>query len=144
MQKDSNRSLPHRSRMRNSEGRGQAGRERHTLSKPSSVYCTQTNRKERDGTMTLRPQLAATHRSPRISLPCPGWHFHLTETQNAQNNLTTQWRHVIAAWFILCLTNEGEAVDVRTDTAHLPQVLAELPPEFNCGGGGIQGHPSLL
>lgn len=100
MQNDSNRSLPHRSRMRNSEGRGQAGKERHTLSKPSRVYCTQTNRKERDGMMTVRPCLRATHRSPHISSPCQGWHFHLTETRNAQNNLATQGHHMIAARFI--------------------------------------------
>lgn len=37
--------------------------------------------------------------------------------------------------FILCLTDEGEAVDLRTDATHLPQVLTELSPEFNCGRG---------
>lgn len=69
MQKDSNRSLPHRSRMRNSEGWGQAGRERHTLSKPSSVYCTHTNRKERDGTMTVRSMCYSPISSYLIAVP---------------------------------------------------------------------------
>lgn len=131
MQKDSNRSLPHRSKMRNSEGRGQAGRERRTLSKPSGVYCTQTNRKESEDTMAVTSRPHATHQSPRTSSPCPGWHFHLTGTQTAQNSSATQCRHVITACFVSCLTDEGEAVDVRTDAAHLPQVLAELPPEFD-------------
>lgn len=99
MQKDSSRSLPHRSKMRNSEGRGQAGRERRTFSKPSHVYCTQTNRKESEDTMAVRSRPQATHQSPRTSLLCPGWHFHLAGRQTAQNSSATQYCHMITVLF---------------------------------------------
>lgn len=29
------------------------------------------------------------------------------------------------------LTNEGETVDVRTNTTDLPQTLTQLPPDFD-------------
>lgn len=45
MQKDSRRSLPHRSKMRNSTDDKQAGGKRHVLSK-QHVYWIQTNQKE--------------------------------------------------------------------------------------------------
>lgn len=62
MQKDSRRSLPHRSKMRNSTDGKQAGGKRHALSK-HHVYRIQTNkhsRKENRRTRHTSP-LRSTH-----------------------------------------------------------------------------------
>lgn len=74
MQKDSRRSLPHRSKMRNSTDDKQAGGKRH-----ASVNVMFTgnkhSRKETRGHNTGSAQvqiLQTTHRSPRISSQSPG------------------------------------------------------------------------
>lgn len=79
MQKDSRRSLPHRSKMRNSTDDKQAGGKRHVLSKQQHVYWIQTNtagaRRPEDTTQesVQAPKrrltdLLVSHRRPQVRI----------------------------------------------------------------------------